>query len=129
MTIEMYDTVTDNRPEPWPPLRPTLAQFSAALNEHWDAHVAAHGGSYEATDYCIPAMGLMGEAGEAGEHFKKFVRDGSPEVFRNHELALELGDVIHYWCRLVNLAGYTPGEIMRLNEEKLAARRAAKAAK
>lgn len=112
----------------------TIQDFSDKLNAVWDAKLRANASE----NIAIPAMGLCGEAAEtaaevmkaagcASEHFKKHIRDGKP-IKRNHALALELGDVLHYWCRLVKLADYSPAEIMQLNEDKLEAKRAAKAA-
>jgi NTP pyrophosphatase (non-canonical NTP hydrolase) len=100
----------------------TLQQFSDRLNAIWDARLREN----PAENIAIPALGLVGEAGEVSEHFKKHIRDGKP-IVDNIELAYELGDVLHYWCRLAKLAGYTPGEIMSLNEAKLAMRRKARA--
>lgn len=100
----------------------SLELFSGKLNANWDARLRPT----NSENIAIPALGLVGEAGEVSEHFKKHIRDGAP-IVRNEALALELGDVLHYWCRLTYLAGYTPQEIMRMNEEKLTARRALKA--
>lgn len=97
--------------------------FSRRLNMIWDYKLR----ETHLEDVAIPALGLVGEAGEVSEHFKKYIRDGKP-IKDNTELALELGDVLHYWCRLVHLAGFDPAEIMALNESKLAMRRAEKAA-
>jgi NTP pyrophosphatase (non-canonical NTP hydrolase) len=101
----------------------TIDEFSNALNTIWDAKLRAN----QSENIAIPALGLVGEAGEVSEHFKKHIRDGAP-IVGNIELAKELGDVLHYWCRLTKLAGFTPADIMRINEEKLAQRRAEKAA-
>lgn len=120
----------------------TIQEFSDRLNTIWDARLRAN----EAENIAIPALGFAGEvaevnellpaevgrqmsvyAGRTTEHFKKYIRDGKP-IVGNMELAKEMGDALHYWCRLAYLAGFTPADIMRINEEKLAARRAAKAA-
>ena len=108
------------RPEDYRRPSRTIEEFSTALNDHWNTRL--RGGE---SDISIPALGLTGEAGEVVEFFKKHIRDGA-SIARNEALALEFGDVLHYWCRLVYLAGYTPAEIMELNERKLAARRLAK---
>lgn len=100
----------------------TLEEFSESLNKIWDAKLRAN----PVENIAIPALGLVGEAGEVSEHFKKHIRDGVP-IEGNLELAYELGDVLHYWCRLVKLTGYTSAEIMYLNETKLKARRAKRA--
>lgn len=111
-----------------------LQLFSDRLNERWDSRLR----SVPAENIAIPAMGLCGEAaevaaevmmasGRASEHFKKHIRDGKA-IVGNLELGYELGDVLHYWCRLTHLAGFTPGQIMAMNEFKLAKRRAEKSA-
>lgn len=119
----------------------TIQEFSDKLNAYWDEREQ---GARRVQDVAIPALGLVGEASEVTEHlpgtdltvlcaktaeqFKKHIRDGKP-LEDNIELAFEFGDVLHYWCRLVRLAGFTPGEIMELNEAKLAKRRAEKTAR
>lgn len=94
-------------------------QFYAELNLRWDLRLRNSN-----DDYSIPAMGLMGEAGEVGEFFKKKVRDGRL-IEGDPALALELGDVLHYWCRLCRLSGFTPEQVMRMNQDKIAKRVAA----
>lgn len=89
--------------------------FYQALNERWDRNLRN-----DLRDIAVPSLGLAGESGEVVEHFKKHLRDGAP--LNNPELLLELGDVLHYWCRLCKLAGFTPDQVMQANEEKLRAR-------
>lgn len=101
----------------------TLARFADALNRHWRRNTTHN----DRDKMIIAAMGMSGEAGEVLEHFKKNIRDRKP-VFQNRELALELGDVLHYWCRLVYETGFTVEDIMQMNVDKLEARRAAKEA-
>ena len=100
----------------------TLDKFSDDLNKIWEEKLRDN----PVENIAIPALSLVGEAGEVSEHFKKHIRDGKP-IQNNPDLALELGDVLHYWCRLVYLTGYTPAEIMLLNQVKLAERRKARA--
>lgn len=111
----------------------TIQDFSDKLNARWNEKLRSN----PVENIAIPAMGLCGEAaevaseimmasGRASEHFKKHIRDGHP-IQRNNLLALELGDVLHYWCRLAALAGYSPAELMQMNEDKLEAKRLAKA--
>jgi hypothetical protein len=100
--------------------RLTLARFSYELNNHWRRSTKT-----DRDKLIIAAMGMSGEAGEVLEHFKKHIRDGAP-ISGNRELALELGDVLHYWCRLVHETGYTVDQIMQMNVDKLEARRAAR---
>lgn len=115
----------------------SLPKFFSWLNDYWDAHQAN-----DARDIAIPALGLVGESTEVeelmpechlsrftartSEFFKKAIRDGK-NIHRHPELGLELGDSLHYLCRLIHLAGYKPEEIMQMNVDKLEARRAEKA--
>lgn len=68
--------------------------------------------------YC--ALGLVGEAGEVSEKIKKWHRDGTVD---GRQVALELGDVVWYITRLANTMNYTLEDILRMNVEKLQARR------
>lgn len=71
------------------------------------------------------ALALAGEAGEAADVVKKMCRDGAP-ASKIEALKLELGDVLWYlaaWCELLDIDF---DELARLNQEKLAARRAVK---
>lgn len=101
----------------------SIQNFSNRLNDIWNEKLRG-----DIADVAIPALGLVGEAGEVSEHFKKYIRDGKP-IVDNIELALELGDVLHYWCRLVYMSGLTPALVMAMNEKKLAKRRAMKEAR
>lgn len=100
----------------------TLEVFSHDLNAEWN-----RSGKSPRDKLVVAAMGMSGEAGEVLEHFKKYIRDGK-SVYLNREVALELGDVLHYWCRLVYETGFTVEEVMKMNVEKLEARRATKEA-
>lgn len=95
-----------------------FTQYYGMLNEAWEKRLRN-----DVRDVCIPSMGLAGEAGEVLEHFKKHIRDGEP-IVGNGDLLLELGDVLHYWCRCVKLAGFTPEEVMTANQKKLIERKA-----
>lgn len=103
------------------PARLTMEAFAEHLHAHWDAN-RKHSEHVKMT---IAAMGLAGEAGESLEYFKKYIRDGA-EVRGNVALALELGDVAHYWVRCVRATGFTIEQILLMNEQKLARRRAEK---
>lgn len=69
----------------------------------------------------VLGLGLAGESGEVLEHFKKHVRDGKP-LIGNTELALELGDVLFYWLKLLQFTGFTIEEVLSMNREKLISR-------
>ena len=67
------------------------------------------------------ALGLAGEAGEVADTIKKMLHH---TVGRDYEEALrkELGDVIYYLLKIVDLAGFTIDEILATNKEKLIVR-------
>lgn len=65
-------------------------------------------------------MGLNGEAGECIDLVKKYMFQGKP-MDKEH-LAKELGDVAWYLAIAAEGLGYTLGEIMQMNIDKLMAR-------
>lgn len=97
--------------------RLTVDYFSAWVRDSWEQRARG-----DIRDYAIPALGLVGEAGEVSEHFKKYIRGDGAHPLDDAALLLELGDVLHYWCRLCQLTGTTPAEIMALNIAKCEAR-------
>lgn len=66
------------------------------------------------------AMGMCGEAGEVSELIKKYAYHG--HTIDTEHLARELGDVLWYVTYMAHLFGYPLGEIMVMNQEKLAKR-------
>ena len=66
------------------------------------------------------AIGMCGEAGEVSELIKKYAYHGHT-IDREH-LARELGDVLWYVSYMADMFGYSLGEIMEMNQEKLAKR-------
>ena len=66
------------------------------------------------------AIGMCGEAGEVSELIKKYAYHG--HTIDTEHLARELGDVLWYVSYMANLFGYSLGEIMEMNQEKLAKR-------
>ena len=66
------------------------------------------------------AIGMCGEAGEVSELIKKYAYH-EHEIDTEH-LALELGDVLWYVTYMAHLFGYSLGDIMVMNQEKLAKR-------
>ena len=66
------------------------------------------------------AMGMCGEAGEVSELIKKYAYHG--HTIDTEHLARELGDVLWYVSYMAHLFGYSLGEIMAMNQEKLAKR-------
>ena len=66
------------------------------------------------------AIGMCGEAGEVSELIKKYAYHG--HTIDTEHLARELGDVLWYVTYMAHLFGYSLGEIMAMNQEKLAKR-------
>lgn len=66
------------------------------------------------------AIGMCGEAGEVSELIKKYAYHG--HTIDTEHLARELGDVLWYVSYMAHLFGYSLGEIMAMNQEKLAKR-------
>ena len=69
----------------------------------------------------IIGLGIGGEAGEVQENIKKHIRDDKRVLTdaRREKLVLELGDVLHYWCRICQFFDISPVEIMLNNIDKL----------
>tara|TARA_R110002020_G_scaffold121180_1_gene275648 strand:- start:4 stop:384 length:381 start_codon:yes stop_codon:yes gene_type:complete len=65
-------------------------------------------------------MGLNGEAGEVSELIKKHVYYG--KELKKTELQEELGDTLHYLCRIIELSGFSLQEVMNTNLVKLTTR-------
>ena len=66
------------------------------------------------------AIGMCGEAGEVSELVKKYAYHG--HAMDTEHLARELGDVLWYVSYMADLFGYSLGEIMEMNQDKLAKR-------
>ena len=66
------------------------------------------------------AIGICGEAGEVSELVKKYAYHGHA-IDKDH-LARELGDVLWYVSYMAHLFGYSLGEIMEMNQDKLSKR-------
>lgn len=66
------------------------------------------------------AIGICGEAGEVSELVKKYAYHG--HAINKDHMARELGDVLWYVSYMADLFGYSLGEIMAMNQEKLAKR-------
>ena len=77
-------------------------------------------------DKTIWAMGISGEAGEVLEKWKKIVayNDGKITETDIAEIKKELGDVVWYISMLAHSLGLSFNDVMELNVEKLASRKA-----
>jgi NTP pyrophosphatase (non-canonical NTP hydrolase) len=68
-------------------------------------------------------LGLVGEAGETADQVKKWLyHTEKPGGHHEAKLKSELGDVIYYWRKLVELCGFTVEEVLATNKEKLESR-------
>jgi len=77
-------------------------------------------------DKTIWAMGISGEAGEVLEKWKKIVayKDGQVTDDDLKEIKKELGDVLWYIALLSHSLDIELGDVVELNIEKLASRKA-----
>jgi NTP pyrophosphatase (non-canonical NTP hydrolase) len=76
-------------------------------------------------ELAIMTIGLAGETGEVLEPIKKEIRGDGP-LDRN-KLALELGDVLHYLCRIASHYEIDMRDVIKWNVEKIEARRGKRA--
>lgn len=68
-------------------------------------------------------IGLASEAGETLDILKKqLFHTEKPEEFFREKYLSELGDVIYYWTKSVDLLGFTIEEILAYNKTKLQSR-------
>lgn len=98
-----------------------FAEYSVALDEFLDK---PHLTQQNFMGILYVALGLIGESGELANLVKKILRNRAGEVTPEAEERLkdELGDVLWYWTRMVELLGFTPEEVMDYNIDKLTAR-------
>lgn len=76
--------------------------------------------AFHMADRLEAAMGLMGEAGEVGEIFKKECFYGKQHDTR--KLTEELGDVFHYFCRMLYLNNISINAVVQSHVEKMSKR-------
>lgn len=79
----------------------------------------------ELRDLAVMALGLAGETGEVVEPIKKEIRGDGP-VDRD-ALTLELGDVLHYLCRIASHYNIPMYQIIAMNVRKIEDRRGKRA--
>lgn len=103
----------------------TEVNYNDFVQEQWMGQQDPH-------NLAIATLGLVGEAGEVAEKIKKQLR-GDPAhnpmehpdiIARNREVGKELGDIAFYLTWVANYHGFTLGEILDMNVEKLTDRRA-----
>ena len=94
-----------------------LKQFADWVHGRWTKNPRRE-------DLAIMTLGLCGECGEVSEPIKKLIR-GTHKLNRD-ALALELGDVLHYWCAIAKRFDLDVEEIIKSNIAKLEAREAVK---
>jgi NTP pyrophosphatase (non-canonical NTP hydrolase) len=101
----------------------TVENFSDWVEAGWTRKVESPDDSLR--ELAIMTLGLVGEAGEVSEHIKKNIRGDGP--VNRSELTLELGDVLHYLCRIARTYRIELGDIMRANIDKIERRRGQRA--
>lgn len=73
--------------------------------------------AFHMADRLEAAMGLVGEAGEVSELFKKECFYGKQTDVT--KLTEELGDVFHYFCRVLHLNHISINAVIQVHEEKM----------
>lgn len=71
-------------------------------------------------DLCAEVLGLTEEAGEVAGKVRKYLQ-GRP--LKREEVGKELGDVLFFWSRIVKRFGFTPEELVYMNQDKLESRK------
>ena len=97
----------------------TLENFADWVELGWTRKVGAP--ADELRELAVMTLGLAGEAGEVIEPIKKEIRGDGP--LDREKLKLELGDVLHYLCRISKHYDIDLGDVMRANIEKIEGRR------
>lgn len=107
-----------------------LKQFAQWIHTRWnrnarpaDLAISGLGLSGEGAEVVEATLELVKAVGRVTEPLKKQIR-GSKDVERTN-LALELGDVLHYWCVIANHFNIDVEAIIEANVAKLEARMAA----
>jgi NTP pyrophosphatase (non-canonical NTP hydrolase) len=108
-----------------------LKEFADWVHGRWtknprreDLAIMALGLGGEAAEVAAEVYDLLMAAGKTQETLKKVVR-GTHQLDRI-KLALELGDVLHYWVAIAKRFNLDPEQIIEGNIAKLNAREAAK---
>lgn len=79
-------------------------------------------GAKRPEDYTlVQFLGMIGELGEVCEKIKKAKRDGT--LLDGRDLALEFGDMLYYYTRLLKLFDIDFSSVVRMNLTKLEDRR------
>lgn len=101
----------------------TLNEFQNWVEAGWTRKVDSE--HDELRELAVMVMGLAGECGEVIEPIKKEVRGDGP--LDRAKLELELGDVLHYLCRIASHYGLDMDRVIRSNVNKIEARRGKRA--
>lgn len=97
---------------------PTIEQFARWVELGWTRKIGNE--ADDQREIAVMALGLAGETGEVIERIKKEIRgDGPLDVAK---LKLELGDVLHYLCRIASRYGLSMNDVMLANVAKIEAR-------
>jgi NTP pyrophosphatase (non-canonical NTP hydrolase) len=97
----------------------TLANFADWVEAGWTRKVNTPQDSLR--ELAVMTLGLAGETGEVIEPIKKEIRGDGP--LDKGKLKLELGDVLHYLCRIATHYDISMDDVMHANIEKIEARR------
>lgn len=97
----------------------SIEGFADWVEAGWTRNVGSESDALR--ELSIMALGLAGETGEVIEPIKKEIRGDGP--LDRGKLKLELGDVLHYLCRIARHYQIDMRDVMISNIEKIEARR------
>jgi len=97
----------------------SIADFQEWVERGWTRKVDSE--RDEMRELAVMALGLAGETGEVVEPIKKEIRgDGPVDI---DSLTLELGDVLHYLCRIASHYRIPISRVIAMNVRKIEDRR------
>lgn len=105
-----------------------MPQFSEDFQKHLDETINPcwnfAGRCDEHKDQVLNAvLGLAGEAGEVADQIKKmYYHTQKPDAFHREKLVSELGDVVFYTIKFMELMGISQEEVLANNRAKLQSR-------
>lgn len=100
-----------------------LESFADWVETGWTRKVGSE--RDDLRELTVMVFGLAGEVGEVIEPIKKEVRGDGP--LDREKLKLEIGDVLHYLCRIARRYDISMTDVMTANIAKIEARRGKRA--
>jgi NTP pyrophosphatase (non-canonical NTP hydrolase) len=96
-----------------------IVEFQSWVETGWTRKVDSEQDNLR--ELAVMSLGLPGEVGEVIEHIKKEIRGDGPA--NRDALLLEIGDVLHYLCRIASHYELEMDSVIEANINKIEARR------